>query len=136
MGDRTETAQPARPIMLVFDGDCGFCSRYASWVAGRLPRDVNVVPWQELEDLNDYGLTRQNVDCAAWWIDDERRWAGADAIARSLMAAQGLWARLGRLMLVWPVSVLSRVAYRWIAKNRHRLPGATAACKTEESMGA
>lgn len=117
--------------MFVFDGDCGFCSRYAYWVAGHLPSEIDVVPWQGLDDLGAYGLTHHDVECAAWWLDDEGRWSGSAAIARSMVAAGSPWDILGRLMLIWPVSLLSRVVYRWIAENRHRLPGATPACEVE-----
>lgn len=115
-------------MTFVFDGDCGFCSRYAHWIAARLPSGVDVVAWEEIEDLSALGLTREEVECAAWWIGPDGRWAGGDAIARSLVGTRGPWAVAGRLMLVWPVSRLSRVVYRWVATNRHRLPGAAPAC--------
>lgn len=118
-------------VMFVFDGDCGFCSRYAYWVAGPLPSEIDVVPWQELDDLDAYGLTRQDVECAAWWLDGAGRWSGGDAIATTMVAAGMPWTILGRLMLIWPLSLLSRVVYGWIAHNRHRLPGATPACEIE-----
>lgn len=117
--------------MFVFDGDCGFCSRYAYWIAARLPADVEVVPWQTIDDLEAIGLTERDVECAAWWVDGPDRWRGSDAIARSLIAASGAWPLLGRLMLVWPFNHLSRVVYRWVADNRGRLPGATPACQVD-----
>lgn len=117
--------------MLVFDGDCGFCSRYAYWIAARLPADVEVVPWQTIDDLEAIGLTERDVECAAWWIDGRGRWAGGDAIAWSLRAAPGAWPLLGRLMLIWPFNYLSRSVYRWVADNRGRLPGATPACQVD-----
>lgn len=60
--------------MLVFDGDCGFCSRYAYWIAARLPADVEVVPWQTIDDLEAIGLTERDVECAAWWVNGRDGW--------------------------------------------------------------
>lgn len=114
--------------MLVFDGDCGFCSRYASWVEARLPPEIEVVPWQRVDDLSELGLRRPEVECAAWWVADGGRWGGGEAIARSLMAIGGLWRWIGRLMLTRALRRLTQVAYRWVAANRHRFAGATPAC--------
>lgn len=96
-----------------------------------MPPEVDVVPWQSVEDLSAVGLTEQDVECAAWWIGPDGRWAGGDAIARSLTEARGLWTVVGRLMLIWPLSSLSRTIYRWVAENRGRLPGATPACEID-----
>ncbi|NDH76279.1 MAG: DUF393 domain-containing protein, partial [Actinobacteria bacterium] len=43
-------------MLLIFDGDCGFCTTSAGWIERRLPDDVRVAPWQIL-DLEQYGLT-------------------------------------------------------------------------------
>lgn len=116
-------------MILVFDGDCGMCTRYAEWVRHRLPADVDVVAWQQVEDLSTLGLTRADVECAAWWLDGSRRAGGAEAIARSLVATDGPTAVMGRVLLAWPISRLARPVYRWIAHNRQRLPGSTDACR-------
>ncbi len=48
------------------------------------------------------------------------------------MAAGGVWGLIGRLMLVPPVSWLAAAVYAVVARNRHRLPGATDACRVGE----
>ena len=118
--------------LLVFDGDCGFCTASARWIEARLPSDgPQVEPWQSLE-LDELGLTEIDVTTAAWWIDDDgARHRGHAAIGRSLMAAGGLWGLVGRLMLVPPVSWLAAAVYAVVARNRHRLPGATDACRVD-----
>ena len=55
--------------MLVYDGDCGFCTRCARWVGTR-SHGVEVVPWQTL-DLAALGLSEQQVRTAAYWLDDD-----------------------------------------------------------------
>ena len=54
---------------LVFDGDCGFCTTSADWLArgGR----VEIVPWQFL-DLATVGLTIEQVSTSVWWLVDDR----------------------------------------------------------------
>ena len=57
-------------MLLIFDGDCGFCTTSAGWIERRLPDDVRVAPWQIL-DLEQYGLTESDVTSAAYWVDAE-----------------------------------------------------------------
>ena len=50
------------------------------------------------------------------------------AIARMLVDAGSYWRPLGWLLDRRPVRWIAGPAYRLIARNRHRLPGGTAAC--------
>lgn len=113
-------------MILVYDGQCGFCIRSARWIEARLPADARVEPWQSLE-LEEVGLSRPDVRTAVWWIDARgpgtTRCRGAEAIGRSLVAAGGVWAAVGRLIIHPPLSWLARPVYALIAANRHRLPG-------------
>ena len=105
--------------MLVYDGDCGFCTRCARWVETRA-RDVEVVPWQTL-DLPAVGLSEQQVRTAAYWLDDGTTDHGEGAIARSLMACGRGYAVIGRALLVPGVRQVAGVGYRIVARNRGRL---------------
>ncbi|WP_261562164.1 thiol-disulfide oxidoreductase DCC family protein [Frankia tisae] len=118
---------PARPL-LVYDGDCAFCTRSVEAIRERIRPDVDFQPGQGL-DLAAFGLTRQQVDRAVQWVGiDGSRAAGAQAVARMLSRAGRLWRLAGRVMGVPPVSWLAAAVYRLIANNRQRMPGATAAC--------
>lgn len=116
-------------MVLIYDGDCGFCTTTAKWVERRVGDDVAVEPWQSL-DLDAYGLTVEEVMAAAYWVD-------ADGMARSrhlavagALQAIGLpWKPVGWLIERRPISWLAAVAYRLIAANRYRLPGSTEACR-------
>ncbi|SRR5690554_1742799 len=120
------------PPMLVFDGDCGFCTSSARWIEKRLPDTVEVVPWQFLDDLGALGLTPAEADAKAWWIDAEgRRHGGHVAIGKALVAAGGIWGFLGRLSLVVPIRWLGALVYRVVSANRHRMPGGTPACRLD-----
>ena len=113
-------------VLLVYDGQCAFCIRSARWIEARLPADAQVEPWQSLQ-LDRLGLSEPDVQAAVWWIDGSgngvRRCRGAEAIGRSLVAAGGIWAAAGLLIIHPPLCWLARPAYALIAANRHRLRG-------------
>jgi predicted DCC family thiol-disulfide oxidoreductase YuxK len=125
--ERAAASKPEAPI-LVFDGDCGFCTWSADWIRRRLPAGAVVAPWQLL-DLAAHGLTEADVTTAAYWIDADGRHRGADGIARALEAAGRGWRMVGRLAGRPPLVWLARGMYTVVARNRHRLPGSTPACK-------
>ena len=55
------------------------------------------------------------------------------AIADLLRGATGasgrlLWRPAGAVLGLRPITALAWPVYRWVARNRHRMPGGTAAC--------
>ncbi|MEY2459297.1 MAG: hypothetical protein QOG30_1127 [Acidimicrobiaceae bacterium] len=121
-------AAPNTP-MLIFDGDCSFCTSSAHWLRRRLPKTAHVEPWQRL-DLHELDLTEHDVTTAAYWVDDRgMKYRGHRSIGKALVAAGGIWKAVGVLILVPPFSWLAALGYAVIAKNRHRLPGGTPECK-------
>lgn len=97
-------------MTFIYDGDCGFCSSFATWIRRRLPPDVAVVAWQDVDDLNGLGLTHRDVTQTAWWFDREKWWAGSEAIGKALVVAGGLWRGFGGVLLRWPISIVARWA--------------------------
>jgi predicted DCC family thiol-disulfide oxidoreductase YuxK len=117
--------------ILVFDGDCGFCTSSAHWVELHARSPINAVPWQRL-DLNKYGLTTAETSAAAWWIDGEgKKFRGHLAIGHALLTCGRGWRLLGRLCLLAPFSWIASVLYRLITRYRYRLPGGTPACRID-----
>ena len=125
-------APPGR--LLVYDGDCGFCTWSAAWIARRWPaeRPPEAVPWQRLapEVAARAGLTRSDFERAAWWIEGASSEEGSRAVASALAAARRPWSSVGRALLAPPLSWLAPTGYRVVARYRHRLPGGTPACRT------
>ncbi|MCM0621037.1 thiol-disulfide oxidoreductase DCC family protein [Nocardioides bruguierae] len=133
---------PTSAPVLVYDADCAFCTRCAQWLAARAT--CRVEPWQSL-DLAAVGLTPEQVRTAAWWLPggtgtdtgtDAPR-GGARAVAASLRACRGtalspVYRAAGVLVDLPPVRPLAALVYRWVAANRYRLPGGTAACRLED----
>jgi predicted DCC family thiol-disulfide oxidoreductase YuxK len=127
---------PGLPIIL-FDGDCGFCTRSADWLTGTFPGSIEVVPYQHAY-LNGLGVTEADCASAVQWVPrDGQRQHGAAAIAAALRAGGagrpdwvGWSARAtGAITAVPPLAWLAALAYRWVSANRHRLPGGTPACQ-------
>jgi predicted DCC family thiol-disulfide oxidoreductase YuxK len=117
---------PDRPVLL-YDGDCGFCTSSARWIERR-KIDAAIIAWQFAE-VERYGITAQQASSAVQWVAaDGRVSQGHEAIARAL-GRGGLALRiLGKLLVLPGISAVSGVGYRLISKYRDRLPGGTAAC--------
>lgn len=121
-----------RPVFL-YDGDCAFCSQCARFVERRIPTRALVLPWQWVE-LAPLGVTRDDVEAAVQWIDDEGTvTAGPVAIARLLVDGGPWWGVPGRLLGLAPVRWVAWPVYRLISRNRHRLPGGTATCSLPQA---
>lgn len=115
--------------LLIFDGDCGFCSRCARFVSRRLPTTAEVKPWQRV-DLESYGVTAEQTQRELVWVGADGRIAGgAQAIARLLLDCGGLWAVPGAALRVPPFRWVGHGLYRAVANNRYRMPGSTEACR-------
>ncbi|MFY1700303.1 thiol-disulfide oxidoreductase DCC family protein [Micromonospora sp. WMMA1923] len=112
----------------VYDGDCAFCTRCAQFVERRIPTGAQVVPWQ-FADLAALRLTADECAEAVQWAGaDGSRAAGPDAIARLLAGSSAPWRLAGAVLRLPPVRAAAWPLYRWVARNRHRMPGGTAAC--------
>jgi predicted DCC family thiol-disulfide oxidoreductase YuxK len=116
--------------VLIFDGDCRFCTMCAEWAQRRLPPRAATVPWQWVEDPSAYGLTRQQLSEAAYWIDGRGRpHRGHLAAAEAFRAIGGMWGMVGDLIRRPLISALAAAVYEVVARNRGRLPGTTPACR-------
>ncbi len=115
--------------LLVYDGDCGFCTEVAERFRPHLPSNARAIPWQELPSLAAYGLQKEDVTSASYWIENGKTYRGADGIARTLQACGGISAVLGISIRVFPVNMAARAVYFWVARNRDKFPGSTQACQ-------
>jgi len=116
--------------LLIFDGDCGFCTSAARKFGDFAGESAQVMPWQSLK-LDDYGLTEADCTTAAYWVQDGVNYRGADAFAQGLRVCGQPWPLVGRALGTPPISWLARGVYPVIAKYRHKLPGATNACRID-----
>ena len=126
----------SRNPVLLFDGDCAFCSSSVRFAERNLsPSLWQAVPFQfaDLEALSmftDGQVTEERAVHEVLWITPNRRvYGGAQAAAQLLLRSRRpLWSTLGALLTLPPVRPVAAAVYRWVAANRYRLPGGTAAC--------
>jgi predicted DCC family thiol-disulfide oxidoreductase YuxK len=115
--------------VLIFDGDCGFCTNTANYIKANSSVEIDVQPWQWLE-LADYGLTKEQASAKVQMVVNGKNFAGHKAFAKMLRIQKQWWFKvLGGLMVTPPFSWGARVAYYFVAKYRHKLPGGTPACE-------
>ncbi len=120
-------ATPSLPV-LVFDGDCAFCSATVRRAQRWIRRMPPVVPFQRA-DLGLLGLTEADCLAAVQYVARDRKvYAAEDAVGAVLLAAGKGWWLLGAVLRAPGIHWLSGVVYRSVARNRHRLPGSTPAC--------
>ena len=118
--------------LLIFDGDCGFCTSAATWAAAGWRESATLTAWQQLGEngLSSFGLTVADAQSAAWWIDPiGGNYRGHGAVGKALANGRGLRHVAGVLILIPPISFLAAGGYAIVARYRYRLPGGTPACR-------
>lgn len=125
-----------RPVFL-YDGDCAFCSACAQIIERFMTTPAEVKPWQ-WADIDALGLTVEQCDSAVQWVrPGVPTRAGPEAIAELLLSARGwlgFWKLAGAVLRLPPVRWVAWPVYRWIARNRDRMPGGTAACALPQAQ--
>lgn len=113
--------------VLVYDGDCGFCTTCVGLLE-RIGPEAEIVAWQ-FADLAALGISAEQAADAVQLVGgDGTVRSGHEAIAAVLDTAGRFWRLAGRALLLPGISALAARAYRLIADNRYRLPGGTPAC--------
>jgi predicted DCC family thiol-disulfide oxidoreductase YuxK len=113
---------------LIYDGDCAFCTLWVGRLQSWLPAFPQTLTSQSIA-LDDYALTDTDVERYAWYITPTHQYAGHLAFSALLRAQPKLMYRiLGVLVATPPVSWIAGLTYSFVARNRHALPGGTAAC--------
>ncbi|WTW93247.1 DUF393 domain-containing protein [Streptomycetaceae bacterium NBC_01309] len=116
-----------RPV-LVFDGDCGFCTKSVEVMERWIDPDIEITAWQ-FADLGELGVTEERASHEVLWVTPTGDvYGGAEAVAKMLAYRRGVWTVPGAVMQIPPVNLLAAKAYRLIADNRYKLPGGTPAC--------
>lgn len=116
-----------RPV-LVYDGDCAFCTTSVTFAERRLRPRCTTTPWQ-FADLGALGVDQRRAEYEVLWVTPTGTvYGGARAVAKLLLSAGGGWAVLGALLGLPVVDRIAHGVYRLVAANRDRMPGGTPAC--------
>ncbi|MER5863638.1 DUF393 domain-containing protein [Kitasatospora sp. NPDC002040] len=132
--------RPTDPV-LIYDGDCAFCTSSVQTAERYLRASLSAGNWEAVPyqfadlaalDARAGGLgliTAERAEQEVLWLTPAGDvHSGAQAAARLLLRSGGAWAYLGALLTLAPVRPLAALGYRWVARNRHSLPGGTPAC--------
>lgn len=115
--------------LLIFDGECGFCTRSRDLLV-RLDRRgrMRTAPYQGAGVPERAGVSLEALAREVYWLDDDgSRFSGAHAINAALASAFGTTIPL-RVYRLPGMRAAQDALYRWVANNRHRLPGTTPWC--------
>ena len=124
---QTEVTKP----IIIYDGDCAFCSSSIRTLQRIIKRAPLMRPYQ-FTKLEDYGLTLEQCETALQYVAiDGKISAGHEAYRQMLKGLGGGWKVLGMLMRTPGYYAIANTVYRWVAKNRHRMPGGTPTCSIE-----
>ncbi|HET6998274.1 MAG TPA: DUF393 domain-containing protein [Solirubrobacterales bacterium] len=117
-----------RPVLL-YDGDCAFCTSCVQLLEKRIRPDAEIVAWQ-FADLAKFGVSEEQAADAVQWVEPNGTVrSGHEAIAAVLSTSGPIWRLFGRILLLPGISWTAAHGYRLVAANRHRLPGGTPACE-------
>jgi predicted DCC family thiol-disulfide oxidoreductase YuxK len=124
--------------ILIYDGDCQFCRLSLDFGIRTLSRFPKFVAYQRVDPAS-YGLSAKDVSSQVWIVDPVptklKPLGGHLAVAHILLdQPEFYWRWLGFLMKTPPFSFVADLIYKWVAKNRHHLPGASKACKIEDTF--
>lgn len=120
--------------LLLYDPDCGFCTRAARQVP-RLRVDVDIEAMSQ-QHLAAHGIDPARAAREMPFVASDgsvsfghRAWAG-------ILATGPAPARLaGRVLAAPGVDRVAARAYRWIAEHRELLPGGTPQCALPQQTG-
>jgi len=109
-------------VLFLFDGECGFCRKWAGWLQRRAGTAVRFVPFQQRNDLREHGLTVTDLQAASYLIEEGRPYGAGRGFARTMTYGRGVWKVIGWGLDLPIVRLVTDAVYRWVARNRHRLP--------------
>lgn len=114
--------------VLLYDGDCGFCSASIDWLSRWEMLGVPARTWQSW-DADRLPVPVERLATEVVLVEGPAVLGGPDALAAAVRAS-GSWRRvLGGFVMLPAVRAVARPVYRAVARNRHRLPGGTGACR-------
>jgi predicted DCC family thiol-disulfide oxidoreductase YuxK len=113
--------------VLLYDGDCGFCTSAARWLK-RLGCTLEPVPYQFWPHLEEHGISPEQASGSLHVVDGPRVYVAHEAVAHALESSAAPLHPIGRLVRSRPVAPIAAAAYHWVTEHRDRLPGGTPAC--------
>ncbi len=115
--------------LVIYDGDCAFCSTAARFAQQRVAPSLSYSPYQFTE-LAKYGITIQQAQSSLKFVTDSGEVLSAHlAVSQIMRSGNKFWQLLGILVDLPMIRSLAALGYKLTAKYRHKLPGGTPTCK-------
>ncbi len=105
------------PALLIYDGECGFCTYWAKRWREKSSEAIAIAPLQD-ETGWPSAVTRQDLEQAVHLVEHDEVYRGAEAVFKVL--AYGRW--YGWLLWLYRympgVGPMMEWGYRWVANHR------------------
>jgi predicted DCC family thiol-disulfide oxidoreductase YuxK len=119
--------------LLLYDDDCGFCTRVATRVLPLLRLEVQVGAIGAT-DLAEVGVDPDRAVREMPFVAASGAVVyGHVAWAQALKTGAWPWRMVGHAIGSRVLNGLSARVYRWVADHRHQLPGGSASCELPKS---
>jgi len=106
------SVQKKRGIVIIYDGECGFCKECVRWVEKKTV--ITALPFQSA-DLARYGLTHERCSKEVVVVINGKVFGGASAVAK-LLRASG-YKKIATLLTL--SGALGRTGYSWVSAHRN-----------------
>jgi predicted DCC family thiol-disulfide oxidoreductase YuxK len=125
---RASLSNSTKNALLIFDGDCGFCTTSVRHLERTLPAMPASIPFQ-WADLDALGLSTDEAAARVWLVTESHQYGGHLAFSALLRHQPHPGLRFaGWLLATPPFSWAGALGYSLVARYRHLLPGGTPAC--------
>ncbi|MFT3888380.1 MAG: DUF393 domain-containing protein [Arachnia sp.] len=116
-------------LLVLYDADCGFCTTSARALTSPwLRSEADARPFQAVA-VERFGLTVDKCAEKLHVVDGSRVFVGGRAVAAVLRRSRFPWPAVSWVMTLPGISWVVERVYALVARNRHRLPGGSAACE-------
>jgi len=120
----------SRDRIVLFDGSCGFCSRWVRFIRknDKLNK-ITCIPSQsdEAAELSGIKNVRDLAGDTVIFVQNERIYYRSEAAIR-ILANLGGWYRISKVLLIIPSSIRDYF-YTLVARNRHKWSGNDEECE-------
>ncbi len=118
MSDENADTPQQGSALMIYDGDCGFCTYWARRWRTKIGPQLEIVPLQDEEKRPDMLTTTELEEAVHLLGPDDDVYRGAEAVFRALALRRryspGLWMYRHLPGFRW----ISECVYRWVAKHR------------------
>lgn len=128
MNDAASQSFPGGPncrYLLLFDGDCGWCSGWAAWLVRHKPHGRMILAPLSGTTAQPFVGSHPPTDTMVLVVRETdgrlRLYTHSEAVFITASALGWPWRALGLFKLL--PRKLTDAMYRWVARNRHRLSG-------------